>query len=54
MRTHNIRVLDPKLDLDSGTQEPGETVQIAFPQAGNYLVFCGIHLKIELAVDVRR
>jgi len=51
-RTHNIRVFDRKLDFDSGAQEPGETVQIAFPQAGNYLVFCGIHPKMELAVDV--
>ena len=41
-----------KLDFDSGAQEPGETVQIAFPQAGSYLVFCGIHPKMELTVDV--
>ena len=53
-RTHNIRVFDEKLDFDSGAQEPGETVQIAFPQPGNYLVFCGIHPKMELAVDVIR
>ena len=53
-RTHNIRVFDEKLDFDSGAQEPGETVQIAFPRAGNYLVFCGIHPKMELAVDVIR
>ena len=31
-RTHNIRVFDlPALDFDSGAQEPGETVEIAFP-----------------------
>ena len=42
-RTHNIRVFDDKLDFDSGAQEPGETVEIAFPKAGSYLVFCGIH-----------
>jgi cytochrome c peroxidase len=51
---HNVRVFDPKLDFDSGTQEPGETMQIALRQAGNYLVFCGIHPKMELAVDVLR
>jgi cytochrome c peroxidase len=52
-RTHNVRVFDPKLDFDSGAQEPGETVEIAFPQAGSYLVFCGIHPKMEITVDVR-
>jgi cytochrome c peroxidase len=53
-RTHNVRVFDPKLDFDSGAQEPGETVEIAFPKSGSYLVFCGIHPKMELAVDVAR
>lgn len=53
-RTHNIRVFDAKFDFDSGAQEPGETVQIAFPKAGSYLVFCGIHPKMELTVDVGR
>ena len=53
-RTHNIRVFDDKLDFDSGAQEPGETVEIAFPKAGSYLVFCGIHPKMELTVDVGR
>ena len=53
-RTHNVRVFDRKLDFDSGAQEPGETVEIAFQKAGSYLVFCGIHPKMELTVDVRR
>jgi cytochrome c peroxidase len=51
-RTHNIRVFDEKFDFDSGAQEPGETVEIAFPKAGAYLVFCGIHPKMEVNVDV--
>jgi cytochrome c peroxidase len=51
-RTHNIRVFDDKLDFDSGAQEPGETVEIAFPNTGSYLVFCGIHPKMEVNVDV--
>jgi cytochrome c peroxidase len=51
-RTHNIRVFDPALDFDSGAQEPGETVEIAFPAQGSFLVFCGIHPKMELTVDV--
>lgn len=53
-RTHNIRVYDPGFDFDSGAQEPGETVEMAFPKAGSFLVFCGIHPKMELYVDVRR
>ena len=51
-RTHNIRVFDPAFDFDSGAQEPGETVEIAFPEQGSFLVFCGIHPKMELTVDV--
>ena len=51
-RTHNVRVFDPSLDFDSGAQEPGETVEIQFPAAGSFLVFCGIHPKMELYVDV--
>jgi cytochrome c peroxidase len=53
-RTHNIRIFDPALDFDSGAQEPGETVEIAFPKSGSFLVFCGIHPKMELYVDVDR
>jgi cytochrome c peroxidase len=51
-RTHNVRIFDPALDFDSGAQEPGETVEIAFPAVGSFLVFCGIHPKMELYVDV--
>jgi cytochrome c peroxidase len=53
-RTHNVRVFNPALDFDSGAQEPGETVEITFPAAGSFLVFCGIHPKMELYVDVVR
>ena len=53
-RTHNIRIFDPALDFDSGAQEPGETVQIDFPVVGSFLIFCGIHPKMELYVDVAR
>jgi cytochrome c peroxidase len=53
-RTHNVRVFDPKLDFDSGAQEPGETVEMIFPKIGSYLVFCGIHPKMEITVDVTR
>jgi cytochrome c peroxidase len=52
-RTHNVRVFDPAFDFDSGAQEPGETVEITFPANGRFLVFCGIHPKMELYVDVK-
>jgi cytochrome c peroxidase len=53
-RTHNVRVFDSALDFDSGAQEPGETVEITFPASGSFLVFCGIHPKMELYVDIAR
>lgn len=53
-RTHNIRVFDPAFDFDSGAQEPGETVEMMFPATGRFLVFCGIHPKMELFVDIKR
>ena len=53
-RTHNVRVFDPAFDFDSGAQEPGETVEMTFPAEGRFLVFCGIHPKMELYVDVAR
>jgi cytochrome c peroxidase len=53
-RTHNVRVFDPKMAFDSGAQEPGETVRIAFTRPGRYTVFCGIHPTMKLTVDVGR
>lgn len=51
-RTHNIRVFHPKLEFDSGEQEPGEDVTITFDQPGTYYVTCGIHTQMELKVEV--
>ena len=53
-RTHNVRVHDPRLAIDSGAQEPGETVRLAFRQPGTYTVFCGIHPTMKLVVEVAR
>ena len=53
-RTHNVRIFDPALEFDSGAQEPGETVEVAFPAAGSFLLFCGIHPKMEVYVEVAR
>lgn len=49
-RSHNVRIHDPKLSLNSGYQDPGQTVELSFPEAGTYYVFCGIHPKMELVV----
>lgn len=51
-RSHNVRVDDPKLTLNSGYQDPGQTVEMSFPETGTYHVFCGIHPKMELVVTV--
>jgi plastocyanin len=37
-----------------GAREPGETMEIGFPAAGSFLVFCGIHPKMEPYVEVAR
>lgn len=51
-RTHNIQVTHPRLTYNSGAQEPGEDVRIAFPAPDRYLVYCGIHPKMKLWVTV--
>jgi cytochrome c peroxidase len=52
-RTHNVRIFHPKLDFNSGAQEPRESVTIAFPEAGTYEAFCGIHPSMRLTVEVK-
>ena len=51
-RTHNVRIYDRRLDFNSGSQEPGESVIITFPEAGNYDAFCGIHPTMRLSIEV--
>jgi cytochrome c peroxidase len=46
-------VFDENLEFNSGYQEPGEHVSLPFTQAGTYHVFCGIHPKMKLQVDVK-
>jgi cytochrome c peroxidase len=52
-RTHNVRIFDPRLDYNSGAQEPHETVTIPFPTPGTFEAFCGIHPSMRLTVEVR-
>jgi cytochrome c peroxidase len=51
-RTHNVRIFDPRLDFNSGAQEPHETVTIAFPVRGRFEAFCGIHPSMRLSIEV--
>jgi cytochrome c peroxidase len=51
-RTHNVRIFHPKLDFNSGAQEPKQTVTIDFPEAGTYEAYCGIHPSMRLTVEV--
>lgn len=50
---HHVQVDHPRLRLDSGEQEPGQTVIVRFPAPGTYLVQCGIHPRMRLRVTVR-
>ena len=52
-RTHNVRIFHPKLDFNSGAQEPKESVTIPFPETGTFEAFCGIHPSMRLTVDVQ-
>jgi len=52
-RTHNVRIYDPRLDFNSGAQEPNEAITIRFPAPGTYEAFCAIHPSMRLTVDVQ-
>lgn len=51
-RTHNIRIVDPRLSLNSGAQEPGESVRVTFPERGQFEAHCGIHPTMRLRIEV--
>lgn len=52
MHTHNVRILDPRVDFNSGAQEPHEAVTVRFPGPGIFEAFCGIHPSMRLTVVV--
>jgi cytochrome c peroxidase len=52
-RAHNIQVNHPLLTYNSGIQEPGQNARLQFRDPERYLVFCGIHPKMKLWVQVR-
>jgi cytochrome c peroxidase len=51
-RTHNVR-LDEGVDaFNAGEQQPGHTVTMRFSKPGSYQVYCGIHPRMKLDVEV--
>jgi cytochrome c peroxidase len=52
-RTHNVRIFDPRLDFNSGAQEPHERITIAFPDPGTFEAFCSIHPSMRLSIEVK-
>jgi len=50
---HQIYVDDPGFKYDSAEQPPGETLHIAFPDAGTFPIRCHIHPKMLLTVHVK-
>jgi len=49
---HHSYVDSPTFSFDSGDQEPGTKVDIAFPVPGDFRVLCGIHPRMKLHVRV--
>ena len=49
---HHAYVESDRFNFDSGDQEPGSKVDIAFTVSGNFTVLCGIHPKMKLLVHV--
>ena len=49
---HHVYIESDNFNFDSGDQEPGSRTPIAFIQAGDFKVLCGIHPKMKLLVHV--
>ena len=49
---HNVFVSDPRLNFDSGWQEPGSQTVVPFLLPGDFEIFCGIHPNMRLRVEV--
>ena len=51
---HHAYLSTDTFSFDSGDQQPGSKFDVAFPVPGDYMVLCGIHPKMKLAVHVAR
>jgi plastocyanin len=49
---HHAYIESDQFNFDSGDQEPGSKVDIAFTTPGSFTVLCGIHPKMKLTVRV--
>lgn len=49
---HHAYVESSTFSFDSGDQKPGSRTQVVFPVSGMFMVLCGIHPKMKLAVHV--
>lgn len=50
---HHAYVETEAFAFDSGDIEPGAKAVITFPTKGDFMVLCGIHPRMKLAVHVR-
>ncbi len=50
---HHVYTTSPIFSFDSGEQAPGQAIEERFNIAGTFIVLCGIHPKMRLAVTVR-
>jgi len=50
---HHVYIESPTFTFDSGDQRPGRKLEIKFDQAGDFVLRCAIHLKMQLEVSVR-
>jgi len=50
---HQVYVDAPGFKFESPEQEPGQSVDLRFSQAGMFTVFCHIHPKMTLQVEAR-
>jgi plastocyanin len=50
---HHAYIDSDDLKYDSGDQEPGSKISIAFPTVGDFDVLCAIHPKMKLTVHVQ-
>lgn len=50
---HHAYVSSPDFKFDSGDQAPNSRTDIVFSTPGHFLVLCGIHPKMRLAVTVK-
>ena len=50
---HQIYVDSKEMDFDSAEQPPGDTIRVAFPRPGTFVVRCHIHPKMKLTVHVK-